>query len=44
MIKQDILFVLCFVHYFQNGRYLLPGPEPCLAHRATLPPVEMLPV
>ena len=30
--------VLCII--FQNGRYL-PGLEPCLAHSATLPPVEI---
>ena len=38
---KDIFSLFCvFVHYFQNRSYL-PGLEPCLAHRATLPPVEI---
>ena len=40
MAPRYLFTLLCFVHCFQNGRYL-PGLEPCLTHRATLPPVEI---
>ena len=43
MAPRYLFNILCFVHYFQNGRYL-PDLETFLAHRATLPLVEIEPV